>query len=39
MRKLRRIVAKHNMKKAGIHKPFKKVKGESFFSKNWRDYL
>lgn len=39
MRKLKRMVAKTNMKKAGIYKPFKKVKGESYFSKHWRDYI
>ena len=39
MRKLKRIVAKYNMKKCGIHKPFKKIGGESYFSQHWREYL
>lgn len=38
MRKLRRMIAKANMKREGIHKPFKKIFGESYFSKHWRDY-
>lgn len=39
MRKLKRMVAKANMKKSGIHKPCKKFKGESYFFKHWRDYI
>ena len=39
MRKLKRAVAKFNMKKEGIHKPFKKIAGESYFSKYWREYV
>lgn len=39
MRKLKRMIAKHNMKRAGIHKPFKKIGGESYFAKYWRDYV
>lgn len=39
MRKLRRMVAKTNMKKKGIHKPFKKIGGRSYFSENWREYV
>lgn len=31
MRKLKRMVAKTNVKKKGIHKPFKKVKGKAIF--------
>ena len=39
MRKLARLVAKTNMKKKGINKPFKKVGGDSYFSKHWREYF
>lgn len=39
MRKLARAVAKTNMRKKGIHKPFKKIGGESYFSKYWREYV
>lgn len=39
MRKLRRAAAKTNMKNLGIHKPFKKIGGESYFSKHWREFI
>lgn len=43
MRKLKRLVAKTNMKKAGIHKPFKKVATKngatSYFAEHWREYI
>lgn len=39
MRKLRRMVAKTNMKKKGIHKPFKKIDSRSYFSENCREYV
>ncbi len=40
MRELKRLIAKHNMMLARIHKPFKKyVDGKSYFSKHWRDYV
>lgn len=39
MRKLKRMVAKANMKKAGIQKPFKKIGGVSYFAEYWREYV
>ena len=39
VRKLKRLVSKAHMRKAGIHKPFKKYKDGSFFSKHWREHL
>lgn len=39
MRKLKRMVAKTNMKKKGIHKPFKKNNGTSYFAEHWREYV
>ena len=44
MRKLRRMVAKTNMKKKGIHKPFKKDiatknGATSYFAEHWREYV
>ncbi len=39
MRELKRLIAKRNMRLAGIHKPFKKYAGESYFSKHWREYV
>lgn len=39
MRKLRRTVANYNMRRTGIHKPFKKSSGESYFSKHWREFI
>lgn len=39
MRKLKRLVAKTNMKKKGISKPFKKNSGMSYFAQHWRKYL
>jgi len=44
MRKLRRAVAKTNMRKAGIHKPFRKdvhtkYGRTSYFAEHWREYV
>lgn len=39
MRTLARAVAHNNMKKAGIAHINKKVAGNSFFSKRWREYV
>ena len=39
MRKYLRKIAKLNMKKRGIYKPFRKVAVESYFSKHWREYV
>lgn len=39
MRKLKRLIAKVNVKKRGIHKPFKKKGGVSYFSEHWREYV
>lgn len=40
MRKLKRSVARHNMKKAGWHNLNRKqADGQSAFAKNWRDYV
>ena len=44
MRKLKRLVAKTNMKKAGIHKLFKKYNATkngatSYFAEHWREYI
>lgn len=39
MRKLKRLIAKHNMRLAGVHKPNRKIGGESWFSKHWREYF
>ena len=39
VRKLKRLVAKANMKKAGIHQPCKNKGNGSYFSKHWREYL
>lgn len=39
VRKLRRLVAKARMKKAGIHQPCKDKGNGSYFSKYWREYL
>uniref|UniRef100_A0AAU8B0J4 Uncharacterized protein n=1 Tax=Dulem virus 35 TaxID=3145753 RepID=A0AAU8B0J4_9CAUD len=39
MRKLRRMVAKYNMKKSGIHKPFQDKRYGSYFSRFWRQYV
>jgi len=44
MRKLKRMVAKTNMRKAGIHKPFKKdihtkYGVTSYFAEHWREYV
>lgn len=39
MRKLMRSVAKTNMRKKGIHKPFKKIGGKSYFAEHWREYV
>ena len=39
MRKLKRSVARNNMKKRGITQINKKKAGASFFSENWRDFI
>ena len=40
MRALKRSVARHNMKKAGVTQMNKKKYGnESYFARKWRDYL
>lgn len=40
MRKLRRSVARHNMKRAGVqHMNRKGMDGKSFFACHWRDYV
>lgn len=39
MRKIRRSIAKHNMKKQKIqHANRKQSDGQSFFAKHWREY-
>ena len=39
MRKLKRMIAKYNMKRYGINKPFKKNGARSYFAKHCREYL
>lgn len=39
MRKIARAIAKTNMKKKGIHKPFKKHGETSYFADHWREYV
>lgn len=39
MRKIARSVAHANMKKAGYTGVNKKIAGESFFSKHWREFI
>lgn len=39
MRKLKRSVARANMKRAGITRLNKRNAGDSFFSKHWREYV
>ena len=44
MRKLKRMVAKTNMRKSGIHKTFKKdihtnYGVTSYFAEHWREYV
>lgn len=39
MRKLKRAVAKTNMKRKGLSRIFKKIGGESYFYKHWREYV
>ena len=39
MRKLKRSVARANMKRAGITRLNKRNSGASFFSKHWREYV
>ena len=39
MRKLKRMVARNNMKKKGLTQVNKKKAGVSFFAENWRDYV
>lgn len=39
MRKLKRAVAKANMKRKGLSRIFKKTGGENYFSKHWREYV
>ena len=39
MRKLRRMVARERMKKAGLTQVCKHKTGRSYFAENWRDYI
>lgn len=39
MRKLKRLMAKYNMKKKGIRQICKKKGGSSFFANNWKEYV
>lgn len=39
MRKLKRLVAKTNMKKRGMGRICKKIGSESYFSKHWREFV
>lgn len=39
MRKLKRMVAKKNMKKAGLVRICDKIGGTSYFAKHWREYV
>jgi hypothetical protein len=39
MRKLKRLVAKYNMRKKGIKQFCKKKGGSSFFSQHWKEYI
>lgn len=38
-KKLDRLVAKNNMKKAGLKRICKKNGGSSYFADNWRDWV
>lgn len=39
MRKLKRLVAKNNMKKAGMSRICKKNGGRSWFAQHWREWI
>lgn len=39
MRKLRRMVARERMKKAGLIQVCKHTTGTSYFAKHWREYV
>lgn len=39
MRRLKRSVARANMKRAGFTKVNRKLEGRSFFALNWRSFI